>query len=214
MMLASDWLRLRESQTDNEERVMQSIQVHRPVEHVLARRLLDPARAAGIRLEAIGVSPPPTGETLVQEPSGRWWIFNDHRHDPMALAHGGVIVPPDIRERLERLLANGFSADMILIGHELPGDWSPGRPIRAPGHASSYTTTSPGRDPHGAVGNPAAARAVANTMRSLVAVGAALGTSLARFAGALAELDPVVIAGAWIPNSDHLVYVEVARWSW
>lgn len=195
---------------------MHPIKSHqREAELVLSQRLLTPARAAGRDLEVIGVGPPPTGETLVQEPGGRWWMFNDHRDDPLARMHGGAVVPRDVRERLEQLLANGFSADLILVGHELPGDWSPGRPIPELGPApSDAIRKSPRRDPHGAVADSAAARAIASTMRSLAGAGAALGTSLARLAGALAELDPVIVAGAHIPNSDHLVYVEVARWSW
>lgn len=185
----------------------------RPVETLM----IEPAQRAGYDLTVLGTSNEPDGEMFWQAPSGRWWLFRDHRSDPTVEQYGGMVVPSEQREKLVRLLQTGFSPDIILTGHELPLGHSPGDPLpelvptprpqlirpRSQRHAvlaseSSHSVHMVGR---------VASSAIKRLAIGAVSAGIAMGI-------AMSNLDPVVLAGVRDPNSGALTWVEVARWSW
>lgn len=187
-------------------------------------RLLGPARRAGYDLPVIGTSEAPEGEFLWQAPTARWWVFNDHRDDPTVAQYGGVVVPTDVKERLTKLLAEGFSPDLILIGHEMPDRWAPGDCV--PELVPVSTQTLPRAD----AATPVLQRLVTSqTSRDVgvgalkvgkaaflggLALGVLTGQVVAAVAAAAAQLDPVIVAGVRAPGASYATWVEVARWEW
>lgn len=184
------------------------------IERAVETRVIAPARQAGYELPIIGTSEEPQGEVLWQAPSGHWWLFRDHESDPSAERYGGVVVPDDQREKLEELLRNGFSPDLILVGHEMPQDYSPGDAVpdvvpprqRQLGPPPSRVWKA--RQPVVVDGGTALAmgRALFKATSAVVAGAVALGA-------ALGSLDPVVLAGVRHP-SGAVTWVEVTRWNW
>ncbi len=187
-------------------------------------RLLAPARRAGYDLPLIGTSEAPEGEFLWQAPTERWWVFNDHRDDPTVAQYGGVVVPADVKERLTKLLAEGFSPDLILIGHEMPDRWKPGEPVPELVPVSTQTLPAAG------AATPVLPRLVTSqTSRDVgvgalkvgkaaflggLALGVLTGQVVAAVAAAAAQLDPVIVAGVRAPGASYATWVEVARWEW
>ena len=184
-----------------------------PVDGV-EERLLLPARRAGYDLPVIGTSEEPAGDAYWQGPTGSWWLITDRRTDPTAEIYGGVVVPEAEREKLVRLLREGFAPDRILIGHEMGPRWTPGDPI---------PDFVPKR-PSAPQGLQRADLAVASTKATMTLGHAAVTATKALFVGAVAvgsavgqalsELDPVIIAGVRDPRSGAVTWVEVARWNW
>lgn len=181
------------------------------------QRLLQPADHAGHSLEVLGRSEQPPNGYPWLAPTGRWWTFFEHDSDPTALMYGGVVVPAEVRSKLEQLLREGFAPDVILVGHELPARWEPGDPLPSLVPAAPPSTELPARqalylpDPKksadvavrtaGALGKAAFAIG-----KSAAQIGVALGASLA-------QLDPVILAG--VRHEDGSVtWVEVVRWTW
>lgn len=179
----------------------------------LNARVLEPARRAGLGdLHVIGRSEQPPNGYPWRAPNGHWWAFFDHASDPTAEVYGGVVVPADIRARLERLLTAGFDPDVVLIGHEMPREWTPGEglpsllPKRpAAGRSVAITIARPGFDPALRFGG-----AVALVALNVGAGALRLAEAVAR---SVASLDPVVLAG--VRHGDgSLTWVEVCRWNW
>lgn len=190
----------------------------------LNARMLDPAHRIGYELPVIGTSTAPQGEFLWQAPTEQWWLFNGHRDDPTAVQYGGVVVPPDVKERLTRLLTEGFAPDVILIGHEMPHGWGPGSPL--PDLVPTPPSRLPGRPRRStAAGSPTASHTSRNVGVGVlklgkavvlggVAVGVALGAAVGAVSAAAARLDPVIVAGVRNPGTGLVTWVEVARWDW
>lgn len=187
-------------------------------------RMLEPARHAGYDLPVIGTSQEPQGEFLWQAPTDRWWVFNDHRADPTAAQHGGVVVTDEVKERLTRLLAQGFDPDVILVGHETPQGWSPGSQLPDLVPAAERRTLVPARKSKMLGSLIASPRSLDVGIGALkvgkaavvggVAVGVALGALVGAVAAAAARLDPVIIAGVRDSGTGLVTWVEVARWDW
>jgi hypothetical protein len=181
-------------------------------------KLLGPARRAGYELPVIGTAMEPQGEVEYQAPKGQWWIFNYHRDDPTAALHGGVVVPIEVRQRLEQLLRHGFAPDTIWVGHEMPINWEPGQPkpdlVPQKRPATTDLVTSP-RSPalpaRSAEVGVAVGKGLLKVTKALVTGAAAAGLAIG---SAMAELDPIIVAGVRDPSSGAVTFVEVARWSW
>lgn len=188
------------------------------------QQMLEPAQRAGYELPVIGTSEPPQGELLWKAPTERWWLFNDHRDDPTVAQYGGVVVPPDVREKLTRLLAEGFAPDLILVGHELPNEWAPGRPLPelVPRSPRPLPAPSPRVETLRAITTPQTTRNIASgawkvgkaALGAGITVGKVTGVMVAAVAAAAAELDPVIVSGVRVPGTDLVTFVEVARWEW
>lgn len=191
-----------------------------PAPEVVTTRLISPAARAGLDLKVLGEAPAPEGEFTWQADSGRWWVFNDHKADPTAAQYGGVVVPADVQERLVQLLRNGFAPDMILVGHEMSEDWSPGEKL--PDLVPSTTRRLPDRQAQmrgvPAITSRDVGVGALEVGKAAVVASMAVGVALGAVAGALmraaSELDPVIVAGVQIPGTDVLCWVEVDRWSW
>lgn len=184
----------------------------------LETELLAPARRAGIELSVIGTTMEPRGQVEYQAPNGQWWIFNHHRDDPTAALHGGVVVPTEVRQRLEQLLRHGFAPDTIWIGHEMPVEWHPGQPKpdlvpqRRPATTDLVTTARRPALPAGSADfGVAVGKGLLKATKALVLGAAAVGLAVG---SAMAELDPIIVAGVRDPSSGAVTFVEVARWSW
>lgn len=208
----------------SQRRAMTSTSAQDSLLPLLEERLLRPARAANQDVEVIGTSEAPEGEFLWQAPTERWWVFNDHRDDPTVAQYGGVVVPADVKERLLRLLAEGFAPDLILIGHEMPDRWKPGDPVPELVPVSTPTLPAAG------AATPVLPRLVTSqTSRDVgvgalkvgkaaflggLALGVLTGQVVAAVAAAAAQLDPVIVAGVRAPGASYATWVEVARWEW
>lgn len=178
-------------------------------------RLILPARRAGRELSVLGAAPAPSGPLHWQAPTGNWWVINEFRSDPTAELYGGVVVPREVRVRLEQLLREGFAPDRILLGHELPREYSPGDPIPdlVPAKRSSEVL-APRHSPEMAI--EAARQGAAATIGLARSAGKALAlvAGAAAAAGlAVARLDPIIVAGVEV-EPGVFAWVEVDRWSW
>jgi len=190
-----------------------------PVDGV-EERLLLPARRAGFDLPVIGTSDEPNGDLYWQTRSGHWWLITDHRSDPTAEIYGGVVVPEAEREKLVRLLQEGFSPDRVLIGHEFPSGWEPGDPCpnlvpKAPPQLVTGTSLQlPPRAELASASTQATlklGRVALSAIKALVVGAATVGLAVGK---AVSELDPIVMAGVRDPRTGAVTWVEVTRWSW
>jgi hypothetical protein len=183
------------------------------IERAVETRMIGPARRVGYELPIIGTTEEPRGEVQWQAPSGRWWLFRDHQTDPSAGLYGGVVVPNEQREKLKELLRQGFSADLILVGHELPLGYSPGDVIPDVVPQRHPLATTSGQV--WKVGRPAipSANGALTIRRAVLKVTAGLIAGAAVLGAAIGSLDPVVIAGVRSP-SGAVTWVEVTRWNW
>ena len=181
--------------------------------------LLAPARRAQLELPVIGTSEEPHGDVYWQDPTSQWWLFSHHLSDPTAEQYGGVVVPEEQREKLVRLLREGFSPDLVWVGHELPARWSPGEtlPDLVPAAPASTALAIGGGSikPELSAGSAQAAvtigRSAFKVTKTLVVGAATVGLALG---ATMAELDPIIIAGVRHPDLGAVTWVEVTRWSW
>jgi hypothetical protein len=185
---------------------------------LLDKQVLDPARRAGYDLPVVGTSPAPEGLVTWKAPTERWWIFASHRDDPVAAEAGGLVVPPDVYSRLTELLKHGFAPDIVVVGHEMPGRWSPGDPLPEADRKRESSAQTAATAAAACARSDAARQVSRGAIKvgwTLAQAGAALaigvGSLLAELAVSVA-LDPIVLAGVRVPDSDLVIWVEVARW--
>ena len=188
------------------------------ISEAVEERLLAPARRAEVVVPVLGTAPKPTERIHWQAPTGRWWLIDDFRSDPTAETYGGVVVPADVRGRLKDLLRAGFAPDLVLVGHEMPDQYTPGDPVpnlvpeQAPASPIPATLVNPSPDAaleaarQGTKGVLTLSRLAGKALLALVGTAVAAGSVLSR-------LDPVIVAGVEI-RPGVFAWVEVDRWSW
>ena len=173
--------------------------IDRPVAAVLAaeaeavarRRVIEPARAAGIELPLLGVSELPTAPIRFDGAAGTW-LVTSAAQDPTARATGGrVPVPAEVHRRLRGLRDAGVGVDLVWLAHELP----------APGltDAAIAKLVPPPRD----------GRLAGRVRGAIGRVAPLAGVGLA-----VAALDPIVLGGVRHPTAPAVAWVELARWTW
>jgi hypothetical protein len=173
-------------------------------------RLLSPAREAGYELHLVGATVWPQRQMITKTSQGTW-LFVEHWNDPTADRDGDILVPPEQHEQLVEL-DRFVAADLLFLGHQLPGSYNEGDPIPQlvppPKHLREKderltqalrTATTLFLKGAGAVLTVAAAAPI-------VAVGAVASLG--------AGLDPIIFAGVQHPEEPVVQWVVLVSWVW
>jgi hypothetical protein len=186
----------------------------------LERQVFAPARSIGEALSLVAITKPPPPVSIMHPPQGGTWVAAYHDTDPVAQGRGGYLhAPEDEIERMTRLFDAGVEPEVILIGHQLPGHWRPGDPVPAaylPGESSTASRVLAAQAGAVEVGlGLLRAAAKVGTGIGVAAIGAAT-VGAATFAGAgigaLALLDPFVVAGVREPQNGLIGWVPLGGW--
>jgi hypothetical protein len=110
------------------------------LERRLEEQVFAPARSIGEELSLVAITEPPPPVKTIHPPQGGTWVAAYHDTDPIAQGRGGFLHAPE--DEIERLtgLFEVVKADVVVVGHELPGHWRPGDPVPPaylPGEAST-----------------------------------------------------------------------------
>jgi hypothetical protein len=182
--------------------------VSRAVAELAERRMLAPARRAGVELQFLGTSPPPIHGEEHNLTSGVW-KFVDHVDELTARDFSGRIpIPLEQIANLKRLRDVGVRPEHIWFAHQMPPHFRPGDPtpqlvptpreLREKDERLTLTLTAASRLLLKGAG---------------LALTAAAAPALA-VAAAGAGLDPVILGGVEHPEHPLFGWCVLAQWEW
>lgn len=178
---------------------------------LVARRILEPARAVGIELATVGPTAIPSRQQVCWT-DFEAWLFTESTEDPVARASEGKLpIPLAIHERLSTLASAGVDPDLVWLAHQLPATWLDGDPIPdlvpPPPRLQriDQALLTPVR------GMKKLAGLIAVGARELPLGVAALIEGATEGAGGL---DPVVLGGVKHPTLPVVQWVTLAQWTW
>lgn len=175
------------------------------IEHSIEQRLTTPMLRAGLRPSGLLVRPAPPARAVWQADTGRWWYIAEPQDDPMIRDQGYLDVPPHVSQLFQKLAVLGFDPDDIRIGHEFPDGVDPRSLIEQPARLAPPIPRGLARSAK------VAGQTVPVILKGAGTVAVGVATVIGGLLAALAQIDPVVIAGIRV-DDENLAWVEVARW--